>query len=122
MSDEPVALGDPLVPMSDADIIKYARGVITNEYMLADVDDQDWQMSLMLILINWKPVPANASTLFLVPMAAHMGGRWLNGRVPGVTTSAVCVPTESVQALLTKCDEFYNVLHPEEATADDGPR
>jgi hypothetical protein len=123
MSDEetPVPLGDPLEPMSDEDIIKYARGVITNEYMLADVvNDTDWQTSLMLLLVMWKPVPTNASNFFLVPMAEHMNGRWLNGRVPGVTFSAICVPMESCEALLAKCDEFYKALHPEEVTADDG--
>ena len=122
MSDEetPVALGEPLEPMSDADIVRYARGVITNEYMLADATDRDWQSSLMLMLVSWKPMPANASTIFLVPMAEHAGGRWLNGRVPGVTFHAICVPMESVAALVAKCDEFFTLLHPEEATADDG--
>lgn len=123
MTDEEthVPLGDPLKPMSDEDIVKYARGVITNEYMLADATDQDWQMSLFLILCNWKPLPANASTIFLVPFAAHVGGRWLNGRVPGCTFSAVCVPMESVDALIAKYNEFFHLLHPEEATSDDGP-
>jgi hypothetical protein len=118
---EPTALGDPLEPMTDAEIVRYARGVVTNKYMWADANDQDWAMSLFLILCNWKPLPANASTLFLVPMAEHAGGRWLNGRVPGVTMSAVCVPMESVNALVAKVKEFDAALHPEEATADDGP-
>jgi len=116
MTDEaPVDLGAPLEPMSTDDIVRYARGVITQEYMLADVaQDHDWQISLMLLMSAWKKVPANASTVFLVPMAAHAGGRWLNGRVPGVTLSAVCVPLESVEALISQCDKFYDLLHPGE--------
>jgi hypothetical protein len=116
VTDEaPVDLGAPLEPMSTDDIVRYARGVITQEYMLADVaQDRDWQHSLMLLMSAWKKVPANASTVFLVPMAAHAGGRWLNGRVPGVTLSAVCVPLESVEALISQCDKFYDLLHPGE--------
>lgn len=116
MTDEaPVDLGAPLEPMSTDDIVRYARGVITQEYMLADVaTDRDWQHSMMLLMSAWKKVPANASTVFLVPMAAHAGGRWLNGRVPGVTLSAVCVPLESVEALISQCDKFYDLLHPGE--------
>jgi hypothetical protein len=116
VTDEaPVDLGAPLEPMTTDDIVRYARGVITQEYMLADVaQDRDWQHSLMLLMSAWKKVPANASTVFLVPMAAHAGGRWLNGRVPGVTLSAVCVPLESVEALISQCDKFYDLLHPGE--------
>jgi hypothetical protein len=116
VTDEaPVDLGAPLEPMTTDDIVRYARGVITQEYMLADVaQDRDWQHSLMLLMSAWKQVPANASTVFLVPMAAHAGGRWLNGRVPGVTLSAVCVPLESVEALISQCDKFYDLLHPGE--------
>lgn len=113
--DARVELGAPLELMDDADIVRYARGVITQEYMLADVaTDRDWQMSLMLLMSAWKKVPANASTIFLVPLAAHQNGRWLNGRVPGVTLSAVCVPLESVEDLIGQCDKFYDLLHPGE--------
>lgn len=118
-TEPPVELGAPLEPMSTDDIVRYARGVITQEYMLADVaTDRDWQMSLMLLMSAWKTVPANASTVFLVPMAAHAGGRWLNGRVPGVTISAVCVPMENVPTLIAKCDEFWAALNPEGTTRE----
>jgi len=108
-------LGEPLVPMTDEEIVTYARGVITQEYMLANATDRDWQASLMLLLSGWNPIPPNASTLFLVPMADHQGGRWLNGRVPGVTMRATCVPMESVPALTAKLDEFWKALYPEES-------
>lgn len=116
MSDEetPVALGAPIPVFTDEEIVRYARGVITQEYMLANANDRDWAMSLMLMLSAWKDVPSNASSLFLVPMADHQNGRWLNGRVPGVTISAVPVAVESVDPLIAKCDEFYKLLHPEE--------
>jgi len=115
VSDEetPTALGEPLKPMTDEEIVKFARGVITSQFMLADANDRDWAHSLMLLISCWNPVPPNASSLFLVPLDAHQGGRWLNGRVPGVTISAVCVPMESVEALIAKCDEFHALLHPE---------
>lgn len=117
MSDEtPVMINEPLEPMSDADIIRYARGVITNEYMLADYNDRDWAMSLALIVsgLAEKGFPANASSLFLVPYAEHAHFHWLNGRVPGCTFSATIVPLENVEALLAKCDEFYALLHPDD--------
>jgi hypothetical protein len=117
---EPTPLGDPLPPMSDDEIVKYARGVITGQYMLADATDRDWSMSMMLMLSMWKPIPSNASVTFLVPMAEHQNGRWLNGRVPGVTMSAVCVPMESVEALIAKCDEFWKFLNPDGKIEDEG--
>jgi hypothetical protein len=110
----PVELGAPIEPLSDADIVRYARGVITQEYMLANANDIDWYHSLILLIAHWNPRPENISSLFLVPMAPHAGGRWLNGRVPGVTISAVPVAMESVDALIAKCDEFYRLLHPDE--------
>lgn len=112
--DEQVWIGAPIEPLSDADIIRYARGVITNEYMLANANDPDWMHSLMLMLSAWKEIPANASSLFLVPLAEHQNMHWLNGRVPGVTVSAIPVATQSVDALIAKCDEFYKLLHPDE--------
>ena len=112
--DEPVMIGAPIEPLTDADIIRYARGVITNEFMLANANDRDWAQSLMLMLSAWKEIPANASSLFLVPLDAHQNMHWLNGRVPGVTVSAIPVAMESVDALIAKCDEFYRLLHPDE--------
>lgn len=111
--ETPVALSAPLVPFTDDEIVRYARGVITQEYMLANANDPDWSMSLMLLLCAWKELPTNVSACFLVPMDSHQGGRWLNGRVPGVTVSAIPVAQESVDALIAKCDEFYTLLHPE---------
>lgn len=121
---EPIPdLGAPLEPMSDADVIRYARGIVTNEYMLADVvNDRDWKMSLMLLICAWDPVPSNASCLFLVPFAPHAHTHWLNGRVPGCTVSAVCVPVESTAALVAKAQEFYELLHPEAAEAVPHPQ
>ncbi len=114
MSDEePVAMGDPLEPMSDEDIIRYARGVITQEYMLADARDRDWSQSLMLLICGLDPMPPNASTLFLVPMGPHMSGRWLNGRVPALTFTATIVPMENTEALVAKVFEFHKMLNPD---------
>jgi hypothetical protein len=81
--------------------------------MLANANDPDWSMSLTLLLCVWEDMPPNLSSLFLVPMAPHAGGRWLNGRFPGVTVSAIPVPMESAEALIAKCDEFFTLLHPE---------
>ena len=115
--DEPTKTIEPVPEMTPEEIVKYARGVITQEYMLADANDRDWAHSLMLLLsgmVEHGGYPPNASSLFLVPMAEHQNGRWLNGRVPGLTMSAVMVPMESVEALITQCDAFYAALHPEE--------
>lgn len=35
----------------------------------------------------------------IVPVAPHMGGRWLNGYVPGVTVELSIIPSESVEAV-----------------------
>lgn len=112
---------EPIEPFTEAEIVRYARGVVTQEYMVANVEDHDWQFSLMLLLSAWDPdeIPPNLSTVFLVPLAAHMGGRWLNGRVPGVTISAVCVAMESIDALNAKIAEMWAVLNPDVVTPPD---
>lgn len=112
-ADETPTPGPPEPPFTPEEILRYAREVVTQEAMLADVRDPDWRMSLMLLLGAWNPIPANLSTLFVVPMGPHMSGRWLNGRVPGVTTSAKPVPMESAQALVDQIMAFDKLLHPE---------
>lgn len=101
-----------LEPLSDAQIDEYARGVVTNTMLLADATDRDWRASLMLILLGIGEPPENMSTIMLVPMAEHMGGRWLNGRVPGVTMRAHPVPVEQVRQLLDRIDEMDRALNP----------
>lgn len=107
---------EPIEPFTEAEIVRYARGVVTNEYLVANVgDDQDWQHSMMLLLSAWDPdeIPPNLSTCFLVPLAPHQAGRWLNGRVPGVTISAVPVAMESLDPLNAKITEMWQALNPD---------
>jgi hypothetical protein len=99
-------------PFTPEEINNYARGVVTNEYMMANLNDPDWLISLTLLVNGWENPPENVSTLFLVPFAEHANGRWLNGRVPGCTMTAVAVPVESVQPLLDQIQEFRRLLHP----------
>jgi hypothetical protein len=112
VADEP-KVAEPLPLMSEEDITKHARSVVTNLSLLADARDRDWQHSLMLLLCGLDPVPPNASNLFVVPMGPHMSGRWLNGKVPGVTISATMVPVENAEALVAKIMEFDALLNPE---------
>ena len=113
-------MSEPMTLMTDDEIVKYARGVITGEYLLADATDRDWSMSLALLLSGWKDIPPNASVTFLVPMRDHQNMHWLNGRVPGCTVSAICVPMENVEALIAKCDEFWKFLNPDGSVEDEG--
>jgi len=101
-------------PFTEAEIIEKARGIVTGTYMVADIRDRDWRISLMLLVSggDWDDEPSNASTMFLVPMAPHISGRWLNGRVPAVTLSCELVPVESVQPLLDKVQEFWQAINP----------
>lgn len=114
--ETPTPLGDPVEPFTPEEILRYAREVVTQQSMLADVMDRDWSQSLLLMLCAWDPIPANLSTLFIVPMGPHMSGRWLNGRVPGITMSAKPVPMESAQALVEQIMAFDKLLHPEVPT------
>jgi hypothetical protein len=110
-------VSEPMEPFTEAEIIEKARGVITGAYLMADIRDHDWQHSLALLVSGWEDPPENVSTLFLVPLAPHANGRWLNGRVPGVTTSAECVPIESVQPLLDQIQTFWHAINPDVAPA-----
>jgi predicted phosphoribosyltransferase len=121
MSDQPdvpevineVDMSEPLPPLTDQEVIDYARGIVTGEYMIADPQDRNWSMSLALIFAGMKSFPPNGA-IILVPVAPHMAGRWLNGSVPGVTLKAVFLPSESVGALKVKYDEMWAALHPGE--------
>ena len=110
-------MADPVTPFTEEEILKHARDVVTNTALFADANDPDWGVSLMLLLSGWQDMPPHLSSLFIVPLAPHMGGRWLNRRVPGVTISCVAVPRESVVPLLAKTRELHTMLYPE---ANDG--
>ena len=96
-------------------LTEYARRLVTGDLMVADLNDRDWQTSLGLILAAWAEdetkVPGNLGKI-LVPVGPHMGGYWLNGRVPGFTHQIICVAQEDMEELRAIYEPMINALYP----------
>lgn len=110
--DTPDTPGAPVPRMTEEQIVETARRIVTGDLMIADPEDRDWQMSLWLLINTWKDRPVNLG-LILVPLGPHMSGRWLNGRVPGVTMEASLVAQEDMEALDAEYRRMWTALHPE---------
>jgi hypothetical protein len=104
----------PLEPLDDETVLDYARQIVTDKMLVADLSDRDWQMSLALIISamdedGGPEIPPNIGAV-LVPVAPHLKGYWLNGRVPGVTISAVLVASESMDPLRAQVSRMLEAL------------
>lgn len=114
MTDTPTPIphDTPVPRMTEEAIVETARRMVTGDLMVADPNDRDWQMSLWLLIAAMENRPPNLG-LILVPLGPHMSGRWLNGRVPGVTFEATFVAEEDVTALGEEYERMWKALHPE---------
>jgi hypothetical protein len=101
-------------PRTPAEITTLARQIVTGDLMVVDLEDRDWQMSMMLILSLWESIPENIG-LIVVPLKDHASGRWLSGRVPGVTMRCFLVATEDLPFLKAEVDRMNAALWPEAA-------
>ena len=92
-------------------LTELARGIARGDYMVAD-DSRDWLHSLMMM----GPSISKASNLglILVPVGPHLGGYWLNGRVPGVTITCVLVAKGDMRELQKRVDTMNAALYPED--------
>ena len=100
-------------PRTPAEITALARQIVTGDLMVVDLEDRDWQMSMMLILSAWKTesIPENIGRI-VVPLRDHASGRWLSGRVPGVTMRCFLVATEDLSFLRAEVDRMNAALWP----------
>jgi hypothetical protein len=91
-------------------LTELARGIVRGEYLVADTS-RDWLHSLMMM----GEAIANTRNcgLVLVPVDAHLGSTWLNGRVPGVTITCVLVAKGDVADLQRRVDRMNTALYPE---------
>jgi len=101
------------LPYGDHDyVVATARGIVTNELMIADLTDQAWQISLALMIDKLAEVPNLG--LVLVPLLPHANLHWINGTAPGMTMQCQLVAKEDLDALHTECERMYAALHPNE--------
>ena len=90
-------------------LVELARGIVRGDY-LVPTDAADWQTSLSLMAPSI--VSAHNLGAVLVPVGPHLGGYWLNGRVPGVTLSCVLVAKGDLRALQRHVDAMNAALYP----------
>lgn len=98
---------------TDERLTELARGIVRGDYLTADTS-RDWLHSLCMMAETIASM-TNLGAL-LVPVGPHLGGVWLNGRVPGVTIQAVPVAKGDMPALRRKVDAMNAALFPEAAS------
>jgi hypothetical protein len=103
--------GDP------AYITEVARGIVTNELMVADLSNPAWQISLGLMMTSLAGY-SNLG-LVLVPKSEHINMGWINNTAPGCTVKCQCVATEDIEAVQAECDRMHAALHPTPPTTKD---
>jgi len=99
-----------LAELTPNEITDLARGIVTGNYLIADLEDQSWQSSLVLIADAFTELTNIGAVL--VPVAPHLGGLWINGTTPGVTLEARPVAAESTEALNAEIARMNAALHP----------
>lgn len=92
------------------EIVRLAREIVTGDLLIVDLEDQNWQASMMLLLSGWE-IPENLG-LIVVPVGPHLSGLWLYGRVPGVTVQATLIAEENLAALQAEVDRMHAALFP----------
>lgn len=121
MTDSPVsddtmrAPGAAISSMSDDDVITTARGIVTGQLMIVDLERHEWQMSLALMMEALADLP-NLGAI-LVPLEPHQGGRWINGIAPGCTMKLRTVAEEDVERVNIEVRRMHDVLYPGRADA-----
>lgn len=99
----------------ETELIRIARGVVTGDYLVPGVHGSvdEWQVSLMLFVPYIKA--CRNLGMVVVPMQPHMGGRWLNGSIPGITIEAEFVAKGDMKVLTRHIEAMEAALHPEES-------
>jgi hypothetical protein len=101
------------LPFGDQDyIIECARGIVTNELLIADLSNSSWQASLALMIEKLAAIPNLG--LVLVPRGPHAHGYWINGTAPGMTFQCQMVAVEDMTDLRSECERMFAALHSNE--------
>jgi hypothetical protein len=91
-------------------VVETARGIVTNELMIVDIERHEWQISLALMMNKLAEI-SNLG-LILVPRGPHIGLHWINNTAPGCTLSCQLVASQDIEALTNECARMYAALHP----------
>ena len=102
---------DSPIPHGDHDqIVEWARGIVTGELMVADLENQAWQASLALLMTTLVQIP-NVG-LIVVPKGPHLSMPWINNTAPGCTVQCQMIAREDIEAVNQECERMYQALHP----------
>ncbi len=93
-------------------LTELARGIACGDYLVVDGDNADWTLSLALIADSIIDAGDDLG-LVLVPVGPHMGGYWINGRVPGVTVTCTFVAAGDVAELQERLNRMHDALYPQ---------
>ena len=95
----------------EAMLIEWARGVVTGQLLVADLNRHEWQTSLALMMEALAKIENLG--IVLVPLAEHASLHWINGIAPGCTFTCQIVAHEDLIPLQARIDTMQAVLYPE---------
>ena len=96
-----------------------ARETITGKYLIPDLSNNAWQISLMLILSGLPDHEKARIGLILVPMGPHHHMHWINNTAPGCTVSVTLVHVNDMARFVPIYDGMVTALHPEQPDTDE---
>ena len=99
--------------LTSEEITEYARGIMTNQMLVADLDDPAWRSSLALLISGLDAESVRDVGMVLVPLEPHQNSSWFNGVAPGCTFSAVLVHNDSIPAIRDEYIRMAAALYPQ---------
>lgn len=99
--------------MTRAELTDTARGIVTNDLLVADMSRHEWQMSLALLLSGLEERDFQRIGLILVPMGPHHHLYWINNTAPGCSFSCRFVHINDLSRLAGEVARMDAALHPE---------
>jgi len=101
------------VRLTPGEVISTARGMVTGELLIADMERHEWQTSMALILSGADPSTFEDVGLVVVPLGPHLAIHWINGTAPGCTFQCRMIHRDDVALLQDECERMLRALYPD---------
>jgi hypothetical protein len=100
--------------MTQREVTEVARGIVTNELLIADLSKPEWQTSLALITsgLSVSEMHQKRIGLILVPVRPHERFHWINGIAPGCTFECRMVHVNDVDRIGRAMVPMVEALYP----------
>lgn len=93
-------------------ITELARGIVIGTYLVADLNDRSWQISLGLMAGALSKM-TNLGAVLVPSGGPHARMHWLNRTAPGCTVECIPVAKGDLRALEAERSRMWAALWPE---------